>query len=97
MLEAKLLTRDEVERHSLDMRQFIDFRQATLPNGMRIIEAYNSSGLTFTLLPDRGMDIWMAHYKGVPLTWISQGSPFCRTQRNRGCNSLMAVYSPLVG
>ena len=75
MLEAKLLTRDEVERHSLDMRQFIDFRQSTLPNGTRIIEAYNSSGLNFTLLPDRGMDIWMAHYKGVPLTWISQGSP----------------------
>ncbi len=75
MLEAKLLTRDEVERHSLDMRQFIDFRQSTLPNGMRIIEAYNSSGLSFTILPDRGMDIWGATYKGVPLTWISQGSP----------------------
>jgi hypothetical protein len=42
---------------------------------MRIIEAYNSSGLTFTILPDRGMDIWTAHYKGIPLTWISQGSP----------------------
>ncbi|MEO8613480.1 MAG: aldose 1-epimerase family protein, partial [Chloroflexota bacterium] len=23
----------------------------------------------------RGMDIWTAHYKGIPLTWISQGSP----------------------
>ena len=75
MLDEKFLTREAVERHSLDMRQFIDFRQATLPNGMRIIEAYNSSGLTFTILPDRGMDIWSAHYKGLPLTWISQGSP----------------------
>ncbi len=75
MLDEKFLTREEVERHSLDMRQFIDFRQATLPNGMRIIEAYNASGLTFTILPDRGMDIWTAHYNGVPLTWISQGSP----------------------
>lgn len=75
MLDPKLLTRDQVERHSMDMRQFIDFRQSNLPNGMRIIEAYNSSGLTFTILPDRGFDIWLAHYKGIPLTWISQGSP----------------------
>jgi hypothetical protein len=71
----KTWTREEIERHSLDMRQFIDFRQSTLPNGMRIIDAYNSSGLTFTLLPDRGLDIWTAHYKGIPLTWISPGSP----------------------
>ena len=69
------LERYLIESHSLDMRQFIDFRESTLPNGMRIIEAYNSSGLTFTLLPDRGMDIWSAHYKGMPLTWIAPGSP----------------------
>ncbi len=43
---------------------------------MRIIDAYNASGLTFTLLPDRGLDIWTAHYKGIPLTWIAAGSPF---------------------
>ncbi|MEZ4667020.1 MAG: aldose 1-epimerase family protein [Anaerolineae bacterium] len=75
MLDSRLLTRTEIERHSIDMRQFIDFRQSTMPNGIRIIEAYNSSGLTFTILPDRGMDVWMASYNGVPLTWISQGSP----------------------
>lgn len=73
--DPKTWTREEIEQHSLDMRQFIDFRQSTLPNGMRIIDAYNSSGLTFTLLPDRGLDIWTAHYKGIPLTWISPGSP----------------------
>lgn len=64
-----------IERHSIDMRQFIDFRLGTLPNGMRIVEAYNGSGLTFTLLPDRGLDLWTAHYNGIPLTWISPGSP----------------------
>jgi hypothetical protein len=74
-IDPKKWTRETLEKHSVDMRQFIDFRQSTLPNGMRIIEAYNSSGLTFTILPDRGMDIWTAHYKGIPLTWISQGSP----------------------
>lgn len=75
MLDAKIWTRTEIEHHSLDMRQFADFRPSSLPNGMRIIEAYNASGLTFTILPDRGMDIWTAHYKGIPLTWISPASP----------------------
>lgn len=74
-MDKSWLDRDLIEKHSLDMRQFIDFRESTLPNGMRIIEAYNSSGLTFTLLPDRGMDIWSAHYKGMPLTWIAPNSP----------------------
>jgi galactose mutarotase-like enzyme len=69
------LNRDTLEQHSVDMRQFMDFRQSTLSNGSRIIEVYNSSGLSFTILPDRGLDIWTAHYKGLPLTWISQGSP----------------------
>lgn len=76
MLPTEIWSRENLERHSVDMRQFIDFRESTLPNGMRIIEAYNSSGLTFTILPDRGLDIWTAHYNGIPLTWISQGSPF---------------------
>ena len=68
-------SRAEVERHSLDMRQFIDFRPSTLPNGMRIVEAYNGSGLTFSVLPDRGLDVWTAACNGRALTWISQNSP----------------------
>ncbi len=70
-----MFSRTTLEHHSTDMRQFIDFRASTLPSGMRIIEVYNSSGLSFTLLPDRAMDIWTAFYNGLPLTWISQGSP----------------------
>ncbi len=69
------LSRATISQYSVDLRQFIDFRQATLPNGLRIVEAYNSSGLSFTLLPDRGLDIWSASYNGLPLTWISQNSP----------------------
>ena len=75
MIDPTTWTPEELARHSVNTRQFIDFRQSTLPNGMRIIEAYNASGLTFTILPDRGLDIWAAHYNGLPLTWISQGSP----------------------
>ncbi|GAB4511004.1 MAG: aldose 1-epimerase family protein [Anaerolineae bacterium] len=67
--------RHTLEQHSVDMRQFIDFRESTLANGMRVIDAHNSSGLCFTLLPDRGLDIWAAAYNGTPLTWLSAGSP----------------------
>lgn len=70
-----MFNRQTLEKHSVDMRQFIDCREATLANGMRVLDVYNSSGLTLTILPDRGFDIWTAHYKGLPLTWISQGSP----------------------
>lgn len=70
------LSRSRLERHSVDMRQFIDFRAATLSNGMQIIDAYNSSGLQFSLLPGRGLDIWTASYNGQALTWLSQGSPY---------------------
>jgi galactose mutarotase-like enzyme len=76
MFNFDWLTPEQIELHSLDMRQFVDFRQSTLPNGMRLVEAYNASGLNYTILPDRGFDIWTAHYRGVPLTWVAQGSPF---------------------
>jgi galactose mutarotase-like enzyme len=74
-MSAFALTRNAVESHSIDLRQFIDFRQSTLANGLRVIDAYNASGLTFTVLPDRGLDVWLAAYNGRPLTWISQGAP----------------------
>lgn len=69
------LNRDALDSHSLDWRQFADFRESTLANGSRIIEGYSPSGLDITLLPDRGMDIWLARYKGMPLTWVAPGSP----------------------
>lgn len=74
-MDKSWLDTDLIRTHSLDMRQFMGFRESTLANGMRIIDVYNSSGLTFTILPDRGMDIWSAHYKGMPLTWIAPASP----------------------
>lgn len=69
------LSKETLTQHCSDMRQFIDWRPATLENGMRVLEGYNSSGLTLTLLPDRGLDIWLAAHNGRPLTWISQGAP----------------------
>lgn len=40
--------------------------------GMRLLEVNNGSGFSFTVCPDRGMDIAQAYYKGTPLAWISR-------------------------
>lgn len=40
--------------------------------GMRLLEVNNGSGLSFTVAPDRGMDIGQAYYKGTPLAWLSR-------------------------
>jgi hypothetical protein len=40
--------------------------------GMRVVEINNGSGLSFTVYPDRGMDIGAATYKGTPLAWLSR-------------------------
>jgi hypothetical protein len=39
--------------------------------GMRVLEFNSGGGLTFTVHPDRGMDIGQAFYRGVPLAWTS--------------------------
>ena len=39
--------------------------------GLRVAEVRTGSGLTFSVLLDRGMDIGPAAYKGLPLAWVS--------------------------
>lgn len=72
---ADLFAADARRAHSVNPRQFMDASLALLPGGQRIIHMHNSSGLSLTLLPDRCLDMWTASYNGMPLTWISQGSP----------------------
>ena len=40
--------------------------------GTSAIEVRNGSGLRFVILPDRGMDIAYAEYKGIPVSYISK-------------------------
>lgn len=56
------------------MEQLASIRRLTSDDGrargMRLIEVDNGSGLSFTVLPDRGMDIGAAAFKGQPLAWL---------------------------
>lgn len=66
---------EELRRRVGSMSQLAGIRSATLNDGMaggvRSLEFYTGSGLSFTVLPDRGMDIAAARWNGVPLVWHS--------------------------
>jgi hypothetical protein len=42
-----------------------------LERGCRMLQAWTGSGLEFTLLADRALDISACRYKGIPLAWTS--------------------------
>ncbi len=56
------------------MRQIAGIRRSVLDDGrargMRILDVNNGSGLSFTVYPDRGMDIGEASFCGMPLVWL---------------------------
>jgi Domain of unknown function (DUF4432) len=58
-----------------DMSQICGIRSFCFDDGpargVRALEFYNGGGLRFLVLPDRGMDLFCAEYKGVPLNWLT--------------------------
>jgi hypothetical protein len=65
----------ELRQRVGDMSQLAGVRSSTLNDGrgagVRVLDFYTGSGLTFTVVPDRGMDIAAAAWKGIPLVWHS--------------------------
>lgn len=68
-------TRRELMERVGDISQLGGIRTATLndgnQNGVRVVEVCTGTGLRFTVLPDRGMDISAADYCGRSLCWRS--------------------------
>jgi hypothetical protein len=65
----------ELKDHTGDLSQVAGIRPFTLvsgkENGVRIAEVRTGSGLRYLITLDRGMDISLAEYKGMPLAWRS--------------------------
>jgi Domain of unknown function (DUF4432) len=74
-LFGKEWTRAELLSHVGDLSQVAGVRLIELGDGVergvRAADVATGGGLEFTVLLDRGMDIGVASYKGLPLAWIS--------------------------
>lgn len=59
-----------------NIEQIAGIRESTViggkGEGTRIAEYHNAAGLRFTVLPDRGMDIYDLSYKGINLSFLSK-------------------------
>jgi hypothetical protein len=74
-LFGKRFTRDEILSHVGDLSQVAGVRLMRLSEGketdVRVADLRTGSGLRFQVTLDRGMDISMAEYRGIPLAWRS--------------------------
>lgn len=72
-------TKNELRQHVGDLSQVCGVRQTVLSDGpgrgMRAFDVTTGSGLAFTILPDRGMDIAWCTYKSIPIGFISKAGP----------------------
>jgi hypothetical protein len=72
-------TRDRLAPRLGRMEQLAAIRRLTLDDGpgrgMRVLDVDTGGGLAFSVLPDRGMDIERAAYRGTPLAWLARNPP----------------------
>ena len=70
------LAKRDIQEYVGDISQIADAREGILTagraDGVRTIDVSTGSGLEFTVLPTRGMDIAWAKYKGKALSFISK-------------------------
>lgn len=65
----------DLVNHVGDIKSVAGVRPYTLfdgpERGVFAVDVWTGSGLQYTVLPDRGMNICNARYKGFPLEWVS--------------------------
>jgi len=78
-LYGRTYTRQELVRRTGLMEQVAGIRLLELSDGwgrgVRTAHLHTGSGLSATLLLDRGLDIYDADYKGAALAWVSPTGP----------------------
>lgn len=70
-------TEEQLNAYTGAMKQVAGIRRAVLDDGkargIRVADVYTGSGLQYTVLIDRGMDIGAASYRGNSLTYLAPG------------------------
>jgi len=78
-LYGKDWDRQSLLRHVGSVRQIGGTQPAVLDDGpergVRAIEVRTGGGFRFTVLPDRGLDVWSAELEGASLCWHSATGP----------------------
>ncbi|MDD3153348.1 MAG: aldose 1-epimerase family protein [Victivallaceae bacterium] len=73
------MDRSEVVSHVGSMEQLARIFRCVSEDGqsrgMRVFEVDNGAGLCFSVLPDRGMDLGHASYRGIPFVFSTPGGP----------------------
>jgi hypothetical protein len=95
------LEKRDIQKYIGDISQIADAREGMLTSGkadgVRVIDVKNGGGLSFSVVPSRGMDIAWAEFKGIPLSFISKtgmvGPSFFEKD---GLNFLRSFYCGLV-
>lgn len=75
-LYGKEVKKQEISKRIGNISQIADAREGMLTygkaDGVRVIDVKTGGGLSFTVLPSRGMDIAWAEYKGFPIAFIAK-------------------------
>ena len=75
-LFGKEVDKDYIRKHFNNMDAVADARESVLTGGksegVRTIDVKTGSGLRFSVLPTRGMDVVCAEYQGIPLSYLSK-------------------------
>jgi len=75
-LFGNTFTKKEILSRVGSIKQLAGAQKITVAEGKgrncTIIRVRNGLGLDFTIVPDRGMDIFDAYYEGVPMAWVSR-------------------------
>ncbi len=100
-LYGKTYSIADLRRRVGDMSQLAGIRSARLNDGneagVKVLEFHTGSGLRFTVLPDRGMDIAAAEWRGIPLAWHSStGVTHPAFYEEKGLGWLRTFYGGLL-
>ena len=100
-LYGRTWTRREIEAHVGRIEQIGGVRRVRLTEGpeagVEQVEVRTAAGLTYRVTPSRGMDIGLATFAGVPLSWQSpNGTPHPAFYDARGAEWLRTAAGGLL-
>lgn len=75
-MTRKILGKRDLYRYSGELSQIIGVKEYRLTggraDGVRAVDVKNGTGLEFTVLPDRGLDLAWLSYKGINMSYMSK-------------------------